>query len=191
MIRRPPRSTLFPYTTLFRSLEDVEPERGELPRLLVEESRELQREPPAVAVVLVGERVHDRHGPRQRELEPPGRVGPREGALRRVGRRPAAERPGDGGHLGLVAVRADADRDAAGGVDALDVLEEAVDEGVPALLAVGDDVDARGLLLAERGPHGVALALRQGRARPAPRRPEAPPPPAPRGLGQTAGDRRH
>src|SRR3989454_3347108 len=67
MIRRPPRSTLFPYTTLFRSLEDVEPERGELPRLLVEESRELQREPPAVAVVLVGERVHDRHGPRRSE----------------------------------------------------------------------------------------------------------------------------
>src|SRR2546430_11342669 len=31
MIRRPPRSTLFPYTTLFRSLRDV---RGLLPRLL-------------------------------------------------------------------------------------------------------------------------------------------------------------
>src|SRR2546421_1899195 len=33
MIRRPPRSTLFPYTTLFRSLERVEPRRdpvGEL-----------------------------------------------------------------------------------------------------------------------------------------------------------------
>src|SRR3989454_3640819 len=29
MIRRPPRSTLFPYTTLFRSLE---PERARLPR---------------------------------------------------------------------------------------------------------------------------------------------------------------
>src|SRR5258706_11739933 len=26
MIRRPPRSTLFPYTTLFRSLVEVEPE---------------------------------------------------------------------------------------------------------------------------------------------------------------------
>src|SRR5256885_6413697 len=33
MIRRPPRSTLFPYTTLFRSLEDfrlVEPDREPL-----------------------------------------------------------------------------------------------------------------------------------------------------------------
>src|SRR3712207_8886624 len=27
MIRRPPRSTLFPYTTLFRSIDDVELER--------------------------------------------------------------------------------------------------------------------------------------------------------------------
>src|SRR5438309_2579838 len=31
MIRRPPRSTLFPYTTLFRSLSGVAA-RGELPR---------------------------------------------------------------------------------------------------------------------------------------------------------------
>src|SRR5438105_10415193 len=28
MIRRPPRPTLFPYTTLFRSLHDRRPERG-------------------------------------------------------------------------------------------------------------------------------------------------------------------
>src|SRR2546422_3280464 len=28
MIRRPPRSTLFPYTTLFRSLEEIEVRRG-------------------------------------------------------------------------------------------------------------------------------------------------------------------
>src|SRR3712207_7633287 len=28
MIRRPPRSTLFPYTTLFRSLQDVDLDRG-------------------------------------------------------------------------------------------------------------------------------------------------------------------
>src|SRR5256884_6505387 len=33
MIRRPPRSTLFPYTTLFRSLA-VDVAREELPRLL-------------------------------------------------------------------------------------------------------------------------------------------------------------
>src|SRR3712207_9593422 len=36
MIRRPPRSTLFPYTTLFRSLVNnlPEPARGEGPRIL-------------------------------------------------------------------------------------------------------------------------------------------------------------
>src|SRR3712207_7377188 len=33
MIRRPPRSTLFPYTTLFRSLLDVEVDAGERVRL--------------------------------------------------------------------------------------------------------------------------------------------------------------
>src|SRR5258707_5547851 len=31
MIRRPPRSTLFPYTTLFRSMETME--QGEAPRI--------------------------------------------------------------------------------------------------------------------------------------------------------------
>src|SRR2546430_12716374 len=33
MIRRPPRSTLFPYTTLFRSLQDVRVAGGPLDRL--------------------------------------------------------------------------------------------------------------------------------------------------------------
>src|SRR5688572_31356181 len=31
MIRRPPRSTLFPYTTLFRSVVDSRPARGDAP----------------------------------------------------------------------------------------------------------------------------------------------------------------
>src|SRR3712207_9570061 len=34
MIRRPPRSTLFPYTTLFRSHQMVPPERPQAPRFL-------------------------------------------------------------------------------------------------------------------------------------------------------------
>src|SRR5256885_14548093 len=37
MIRRPPRSTLFPYTTLFRSLEDAGFVHGALPAGVVEE----------------------------------------------------------------------------------------------------------------------------------------------------------
>src|SRR5258707_9453723 len=31
MIRRPPRSTLFPYTTLFRSVEEALPDRAAVP----------------------------------------------------------------------------------------------------------------------------------------------------------------
>src|SRR2546422_6391365 len=51
MIRRPPRSTLFPYTTLFRSLEEIDEEalRGKLytadwadPDLLIRTSGELR-----------------------------------------------------------------------------------------------------------------------------------------------------
>src|SRR3989442_11921768 len=34
MIRRPPRSTLFPYTTLFRSGLETDPERNHLERVL-------------------------------------------------------------------------------------------------------------------------------------------------------------
>src|SRR3989442_2855470 len=34
MIRRPPRSTLFPYTTLFRSIEDVSTQSGAI-RVLI------------------------------------------------------------------------------------------------------------------------------------------------------------
>src|SRR3712207_7147211 len=62
MIRRPPRSTLFPYTTLFRSLSRAlgevrhagarqragvrrHPRRGELPRVAAEQALGLHREP--------------------------------------------------------------------------------------------------------------------------------------------------
>src|SRR3712207_8726064 len=41
MIRRPPRSTLFPYTTLFRSLRGHEVERRVHPRLEVADLRVL------------------------------------------------------------------------------------------------------------------------------------------------------
>src|SRR2546422_5577502 len=36
MIRRPPRSTLFPYTTLFRSKVEVRPVKGQVDDLLAE-----------------------------------------------------------------------------------------------------------------------------------------------------------
>src|SRR2546422_5291495 len=66
MIRRPPRSTLFPYTTLFRSecrLGDAEGARdgGDARELQVDAlgmHRLLQREP-------LGERTHRPEGPRR------------------------------------------------------------------------------------------------------------------------------
>src|SRR2546430_8989282 len=46
MIRRPPRSTLFPYTTLFRSHEqDAEPARVDLANAVEHEALERGREP--------------------------------------------------------------------------------------------------------------------------------------------------
>src|SRR5438034_7291971 len=44
MIRRPPRSTLFPYTTLFRSIEESRPPRAssfvKISRVLLEQRRQ-------------------------------------------------------------------------------------------------------------------------------------------------------
>src|SRR3712207_7068941 len=45
MIRRPPRSTLFPYTTLFRSPE--QPERGHRRHEATDELQEERRDPAA------------------------------------------------------------------------------------------------------------------------------------------------
>src|SRR2546426_5193415 len=46
MIRRPPRSTLFPYTTLFRSRPDpAEPRAPAAPRRAIEAGRRHRRQP--------------------------------------------------------------------------------------------------------------------------------------------------
>src|SRR5690349_23291606 len=52
MIRRPPRSTLFPYTTLFRSVDDRRDEDRE-----VAQARDLPGEVVAEELGLAGERV--------------------------------------------------------------------------------------------------------------------------------------
>src|SRR3712207_6861675 len=46
MIRRPPRSTLFPYTTLFRSAADEPPRARRPPRVLPERPPDRVRERP-------------------------------------------------------------------------------------------------------------------------------------------------
>src|SRR3712207_7012012 len=52
MIRRPPRSTLFPYTTLFRSMA----ERDGLPAMKIPPSLAARQDHPDVAEILAGER---------------------------------------------------------------------------------------------------------------------------------------
>src|SRR3989449_7324466 len=57
MIRRPPRSTLFPYTTLFRSLVVISVlvlARTVVPRALAEILKTRSRELFLIAVILVG-----------------------------------------------------------------------------------------------------------------------------------------
>src|SRR3712207_8430883 len=55
MIRRPPRSTLFPYTTLFRSPEQQGTARHQLFRLeLVAFGPAIEREGPALPVEIFG-----------------------------------------------------------------------------------------------------------------------------------------
>src|SRR2546430_96533 len=60
MIRRPPRSTLFPYTTLFRSV--LELTAGDRPGLLCEVGKVLMAERVelhAAKIMTVGERAED------------------------------------------------------------------------------------------------------------------------------------
>src|SRR5438034_8799494 len=74
MIRRPPRSTLFPYTTLFRSMDDLARRIGREARV---DLRDLARGPGRVRPALapqcctgVGERLQRRvgcSGPRSEE----------------------------------------------------------------------------------------------------------------------------
>src|SRR5271155_3049913 len=85
---------------------------------------------------------------------------------------PAPKWSADGRHLCLVAVVANAHRDAAGEIDAFDLLEKPVDEMLPRLLAVGHDVDPGILVQLHRQYRGVALRLGQGFADELPRRPQ-------------------
>src|SRR2546422_6626397 len=71
MIRRPPRSTLFPYTTLFRSLDDPVTGRG-LKQLLPEVARSYrdQRASTLRRAALVRQRSLERHASARGALKP-------------------------------------------------------------------------------------------------------------------------
>src|SRR5256886_13902164 len=82
MIRRPPRSTLFPYTTLFRSVIQDPLGRGRLPGIDVRHDadvpRLLQRVLPLHLSSLLSRlcRVCPIHAERGVSLRPPSRFGP-------------------------------------------------------------------------------------------------------------------
>src|SRR3989475_12718338 len=99
MIRRPPRSTLFPYTTLFRSTEVHRQRRGQGPGRELGQGEALlvllSTDPPALLheVLLHVPRERDRtseaQGPKPQEVEdePPERAAGGRGRLHRLPRR--------------------------------------------------------------------------------------------------------
>src|SRR3712207_7580811 len=68
MIRRPPRSTLFPYTTLFRSSRDPLPM--------------IPRSPPAGISPMKAIRIHQHGGPEVLRYEEAPRPAPKAGEVR-------------------------------------------------------------------------------------------------------------
>src|SRR5256886_16411663 len=87
MIRRPPRSTLFPYTTLFRSLSDRLP--GEIERLALDVARGMRG--AESAELAVGNRLHPeverslQRDAAQALVRPPARLAPFAAHLERAG----------------------------------------------------------------------------------------------------------
>ena len=159
------------------------------PGFLVEQFGKGERHLDAVAVILVGDGVDDGHRAGQGEFQLVRGVGAGDAGL--VGM-DAALQPQRRHHLRhhrLVAVVADSHLDLVGEVDAFDLLQEAVDEMLARLLALGDDVDAGIFLQLDRQQGGVALGARQFVALRFPRRPQFVGFGQPFRLRQRAGDR--
>src|SRR3954447_21399996 len=168
-------------------LDYIDPERRQLAGLLVQQLGESQRQRDPVAVMLVGDRIDDRHRPGQGVFEPPLRMDAGDQRFRRMHAAPPPERAGDGRHRRLVAVVADAHPHPLLEIDALDAFEKAVHEMLPRLLAVADDPSVFLELQREQGR--VALALGQRVAIEPPRRPQASRLGQPGRLWQAAGNR--
>src|SRR5690349_14685706 len=86
MIRRPPRSTLFPYTTLFRSLAiaaDVQPPKAVEDRVdrLLRRARLVRILDPEeiFAAVVAGEQIVEQGGARPADMQIAGRGGGKAG----------------------------------------------------------------------------------------------------------------
>ena len=164
------------------------PSACERARFLVEQVGEGEGHLDAVAIMAVGERVDDGHRPGQRHLELALRM---RAGVARLDRVDAAAQPQRRHHLRhhrLVAVVADAHLDLVGEVDAVAEFDEAVDEMLARLLAVGDDVDAAVFLQLDREQRRILLAGGEIGATELPRRPQPIRLGEPGGLGQRTCD---
>ena len=113
-----------------------------------------------------------------------------DGGLETVDAAVAAERSGDGRHLRVVTVVADAHPHPPPEIDALDLFEEAVHEMLPGLFAVGDDIDPGVFLLLQHQQRCVPLRLDERLALDLPRCPQHLRRGEPSRLRETACDRR-
>ena len=130
-------------------------------RLLVEDLGEGHRHLGPVAVMLIGQRVDDGHGPGHGEFQRAVGLCARAKVTSSawIGPRLRQQLGDHGGAVGVVAVVAYADPGLLVEVDALDLFQDAVDEMLSGLLAVGDDVDSGRFLIADRQADGVVLGF--------------------------------
>ena len=156
---------------------------------LVEQFGEGERHLDAVAVIFVGDGVDDGHRAGQGEFQLARGVGAGDAGLVGMDAALQRQRRHHLRHHRLVAIFADAHLDLVGEIDALDLLQKAVDEMLAGLLALGDDVDAGILLQLHRQHGGVALGAGEFVAFRFPGRPQRVGLGQPFRLRQGAGDR--
>jgi hypothetical protein len=171
-------------------LDDIDAGCRQFARLLVQQRGKCHRQRDLVAVMLVGDRVDDRHRSGQRKFEAAACMGPGYFGLEAMHAPPAPKRAGNNRHFRIVAVVANAHCDPAAKIDAVDLLEKTVDEVLARLLAVGDDVDARVFLLLQPQQCRVALRRQERLAFEAPWRPQHSRLRQPGRFRQAAGNRR-
>ena len=123
----------------------------------VEQFGEGERHLDLVAVIFVRDGVGDGHRAGQGEFQLAGGVGAGDAGFIGMDAALQRQRRDHLRHHRLVAVVPDAHLDLVGEIDALDLLQKAVDEMLAGLLALGDDIDAGILLQLHRQHGGVAL----------------------------------
>src|SRR5258708_19487947 len=132
--------------------------------------------------------VADGHRTGQFDLEHAARMGTGKSQILAVHRATPPYRPRHRRYLDLIAIVANAHFRLLAPVDALDPLQETMDEMDARLLAVGDDVDSGVFLLFEPDQSGVALPGHEGFAFKTPTRPQFFHLREPQSLLQTARD---